>query len=174
MLQYTNIRFYTEFSGRPLPKLGRRCIHFLPRNKSTTAPIAAPAKRKSAVKSRTDSSSRPVWRLTQPHIPAQIRLMGKNSRPGNTRPRIHAMGHHIKKRMPTYGASVIIRTQAKTCQKKCRQPTRQPFIALTLSEYLGLFSIVTICKEPYLVSRGFANRLFPAELCELLISTFCP
>ena len=141
----------------PLPKLGRWRVYFLPRNKSTTAPIAAPAKRKSAVKSRTDSSSRPVWRLTQPHIPAQIRLMGKNSRPGKTRPRIHAMGHHIKKRMPTYGASVIIRTQANTCQKKRRQPTRQPFIALTLSEYLGLFSIVTVCKEPYLVSRGFAN-----------------
>ena len=141
----------------PLPKLGRWRVYFLPRNKSTTAPIAAPAKRKSEVKSRTDSSSRPVWRLTQPHIPAQIRLMGKNSRPGKTRPRIHAMGHHIKKRMPTYGASMIIRTHANTCQKKRRQPTRQPFIALTLSEYLGLFSIVTVCKEPYLVSRGFAN-----------------
>ena len=49
------------------------------------------------------------------------------------------------------------RTQANTCQKKRRQPTRQPFIALTLSEYLGLFSIVTIRKETYLVSRGFAN-----------------
>ena len=154
---YANIRYYTYITEQTLPKYGKGIYHLRPRNKSAMAPMAAPAKRNSAARSKIDSRSRPVLRLTQLHIPVQILLMGKNSRPGNTRPRIHAMGHHIKKRMPTYGASVIIRTQANTCQKKRRQPTRQPFIALTLSEYLGLFSIVTVCKEPYLVSRGFAN-----------------
>ena len=155
-----------------MPKHGKVIFHFRPRNKSATAPMAAPAMRNSAVRSRTDSKSRPVLRLTQIQIPAHIRLIGKNSRPGKTRPRIHAMGHQIKKRMPTYGASIIIRRHAITCQKKCRQPTRQPFIALTLSEYFGSFTIVIIDKETYLVPRSFANRLFPAKLGELFISSF--
>jgi len=154
---YANIRYYTYITERTLPKHGRGIYHLRPRNKSAMAPMAAPAKRNSAVRSKIDSRSRPVLRLTHLHIPVQIRLMGKNSLPGKTRPRIHAMGHQIKNKMPTYGASAIIRMHANTCQKNCRQPTRQPFIALTLSEYLGFFSIVTVCKEPYLVSRGFAN-----------------